>query len=162
MQGTGSKQYVGGDGGIRLIAAPDRGHPVALEGTDLEGHQLSLAAMRGKPTVVTIWWAACPPCREEAPTLVAASKRLGSSANFVGIDIRDLGTAAPKAFVAHFGVPWSSFYSPGGKAMLAFTGTLSPNAVPATVVLDSRGRVAATIAGVVPSVLTLTEMVRSA
>jgi thiol-disulfide isomerase/thioredoxin len=116
--------------------------------------------MRGKPTVVTIWWAGCPPCREEAPLLVGAHRQLGDRANFVGIDVRDGGLAGPRTFVSQFHIPWPSFYSPGGQGLLAFPGTVTPNTIPATVVLDAQGRVAASIIGAVPSQLTLVEVVR--
>jgi hypothetical protein len=91
---------------------------------------------------------------------VGAQKQLGAQAHFVGIDVRDGGTAAPKTFEDQFGISWPSFYSPGGEALLAFPGTLTPNSIPATVVLDDQGRVAASIIGVVPSALTLVEIVR--
>ena len=46
------------------------------------------------------------------------------------------------------------------EAMLAFPGTLTPNSVPATVVLDSQGRVAASIIGAVTSQVSLVYIVR--
>jgi thiol-disulfide isomerase/thioredoxin len=160
LKGTGDTQYVEGNGTVRPIAAAERGDPVDFTGEDLSGRHLSLSGLRGKPTVVNVWWAGCPPCRKEAPLLVGARKQLGDRANFVGIDIRDGGTAAGKTFQSQFGITWPSFYSPGGEAVLAFPGTLTPNSVPATVVLDSRGRVAASIIGEVPTQLTLVQVVR--
>jgi hypothetical protein len=56
-------------------------------------------------------------------------------------------------------VPYPSFYSPDGKAMLAFPGTLSPNTIPAFAVLDAQGRVAASIIGKLPSKQTLVDLV---
>ena len=160
VNGTDGKDYVSGDGAPQQIAVADRGAPIAFSGKDLAGKPLSLASMRGKPTVISVWWADCPPCRKEAPLLVGAEKTLGSTANFVGIDVRDSGTAAPKAFQTQFGVSWPSFYSPGGEALLAFPGTLTPNSIPATVILDAHGRVAASMIGAVPSQLTVVELVR--
>jgi len=160
LQGTGDKQYVTGDGTIDQVAPADRGGPVDFDGKDLDGRHLSLASLRGKPTVIPVWWANCPPCRKEAPLLVGAHRQLGDVAHFVGIDVRDSGTAGPKTFQRQFGVTWPSFYSPGGESLLAFPGTLNPNSIPATVVLDSRGRVAASIIGGVPSQLTLVQIVR--
>ena len=160
LQGTDGKQYVSGDGAINQVAVSQRGDPVDFDGKDLDGSRLSLASMRGKPTVVSVWWANCPPCRKEAPLLVGAQKQLGDSSHFVGIDVRDSGTAGPKTFQDQFGVTWPSFYSPGGQALLAFPGTLTPNTIPATVILDAQGRVAASIIGAVPSQRTLVQMVR--
>jgi thiol-disulfide isomerase/thioredoxin len=160
LNGTGDQQFVSGDGAIRPIAVQDRGQPIGFTGKDLDGKPLSLASMRGKPTVVSVWWAGCAPCRKEAPLLVGAQKQLGDQAHFVGVDVRDGGTAGPKAFVSQFGISWPSFYSPGGEAILAFPGTLTPESIPATVILDAQGRVAASIIGAVPSQLTLVQMVQ--
>lgn len=160
VNGTGGKDYVSGDGTPQQIPVADRGAPIDYAGKDLTGKPLSLTSMRGEPTVVSVWWAGCPPCRKEAPLLVGAQKQLGSTAHFVGIDVRDGGTAAPQAFQTQFGIPWPSFYSPDGQALLAFPGTLTPDSIPATVVLDAQGRVAASMIGPVPSQLTLVEIVR--
>ena len=159
LNGTDGKDYVQGDGGVHEVAPDDRGRPIDFTGKDLEGKPLSLAAMRGRPTVISVWWAGCPPCRKEAPLLVGAHEQLGDRAHFVGVDVRDGGTAAPTTFESQFGITWPSFYSPGGEALLAFPGTLTPNSIPATVVLDAQGRVAASIIGAVPSQLTLVETV---
>jgi thiol-disulfide isomerase/thioredoxin len=161
LQGTGNNQYVTGATQVRQIPVSQRGDAVTFSGRDLDGTPMSLTALRGRPTVINVWWAGCPPCRQEAPLLVGAARQLGSQAHFVGIDVRDAGTAGPKAFQSQFHIPWPSFYSPGGQGMLAFPGTLTPDTIPATVVLDAQGRVAASIVGSVPSQLTLVEVVRS-
>jgi thiol-disulfide isomerase/thioredoxin len=160
LQGTGDKGYVTGDGTIREFPVADRSDPVSLTGKDLDGRDLSLASMRGKPTVVTVWGSWCASCHQETPALVAAQKKFGDRVNFVGIDSRDSGRAQAKAFNARYGVTWPSFFSPGGEALLAFPGVLAPNSVPATVVLDAQGRPAVDINGAVPSSLTLTELVQ--
>jgi len=160
LQGTGDKGYVTGDGAIRQIPRADRTEPVTLTGKDLDGRQLSLESMRGKPTVVTVWGSWCASCHQETPALVAAKKRLGDRVNFVGIDSRDTGTAQAKAYNDRYGVTWPSYFSPGGEALLAFPGVLAPNSVPATVVLDAQGRPAVDINGAVPSTLTLVELVQ--
>jgi thiol-disulfide isomerase/thioredoxin len=160
LHGSGDTGFVGGDGTYRQFDLADRGDPISLDGTDLDGKPLSLASMHGKPTVVTVWGSWCTACRQDSPYLVAAHKQLGSTANFVGIDSRDPGAAQGRAYNAHFHITWPSFFSPGGQALLAFPGILTPNSVPTTVVLDAQGRAAATISGAVPSTLTLVEIVR--
>lgn len=160
LQGTGNKGFVSGDGAVKQVAVADRDAPVSYSGEDLDGKQLSLASMRGKPTVVVVYGAWCTFCRADAPLLVAAHKKLGTKANFVGIDARDGSTAAPRAFTRNFGITWPSFYSPGGEALLAFPGTLTPNTIPATVVLDAQGRTAASILGQLPSYRTVVDLVQ--
>jgi thiol-disulfide isomerase/thioredoxin len=160
LQGTGDKGYVTGDGAIRTIAVADRGDAISLSGQDLDGKPISLASMRGKPTVVTVWGSWCASCRKDSPYLVEAQKQLGDRVNFVGIDSRDAGTSQAKAYNQRFGIGWPSFFSPGGEALLAFPGVLTPNSVPATVVLDDQGRAAVDINGGVPSTLTLVQLVQ--
>jgi thiol-disulfide isomerase/thioredoxin len=160
LDGTGDKGYVAGDGSIRQIPVAERGDPVMLSGKDLDGRPISLAAMRGKPTVVTVWGSWCASCHQDSPLLVSAARQLGGKVNFVGIDSRDNGTAQAKAYDQRYGITWPSFFSPGGEALLAFPGVIGPNSIPSTIVLDARGRPAAAINGGVPSSLTLVQMVQ--
>jgi hypothetical protein len=90
---------------------------------------------------------------------VAAARELGNRAQFVGINIRDSSTEQARSFVRTFEVPYPSYFSPDGEAMLAFAGTLTPNSIPSFVVLDAEGRVAASIVGELPSRTTLVEVV---
>jgi thiol-disulfide isomerase/thioredoxin len=159
LDGTGDKGFVSGDGRVQVIDAAERDGAVALTGEDLDGEPLDLADLRGKPAVVLVWGSWCAPCRAEAPELVAADRELRGEAEFVGINVRDASTAQAKGFVRTFGVDYPSFYSPDGKALLSFSGTLSPNSIPATVVLDAEGRVAASILGSIPSTRTLVDVV---
>ena len=119
---------------------------------------MKLADFRGKPLVVVVWGSWCAPCRAEAPDVVAAAEKLEGTAEFVGLNIRDASADNARAFVRSFDVPYRSFYSPGGEAMLAFGGTLTPNSIPSFVVLDDEGRVAASILGELPSTTTLVEV----
>ena len=49
------------------------------------------------------------------------------------------------AFVRTFDVPYPSIYDQQGRTLLAFRGTLVPSAVPSTVIIDRKGRVAASV-----------------
>jgi thiol-disulfide isomerase/thioredoxin len=159
LPGSGSKGYVTGDGSLSLVASADRGDALELTGEDLDGKRLDLADLRGRPTVVSVWGSWCAPCNAEAPDLVRAANRLEGTANVVGIDVRDSSQAQARSFVRKYDVPYPSFYSPDGKALLSFAGTLGANSVPATVVLDADGRVAASVLGTIPSVETLVDVV---
>jgi thiol-disulfide isomerase/thioredoxin len=150
---------VTGDGSVRAVPTSERGAAVRLTGTDLDGRRLDLAGLRGRPVVVVVWGSWCTPCRAEAPDVVAAAKRLRGTAHVVGIDIRDPSTSQASSFVRRYAVPYPSFYSPDGQALLAFRGTLTPNSIPSFVVLDARGRVAASIIGQLPSTTTLVDLV---
>lgn len=159
LEGTGDQGFVSGDGTVSVVKATDRDSPVELAGEDLEGEPLDLADLRGKPTVVTVWGSWCGPCVAEAPDVVAAAEELRREAHFVGINLRDPSTAEALAYERKFDVPYPSFYSPDGEAMLAFPGALGPRTIPAFVVLDEEGRIAASIIGQLPSTTTLVELV---
>jgi len=150
---------VTGDGSVTEVKTAQRGEPVTLTGQDLDGKPLDLASFHGKPVVLVVWGSWCAPCRAEAPDVVAAARKLGDRAQFVGINIRDASTDQAKAFVTHYGVPYPSIYAPKGDALLAFSGTLTPNSIPSFVVLDHQGRIAASLIGPLPSTTTLLEVV---
>ena len=162
LSGTGGQQYVAGDGQVLQVEAADRGAPVEMSGTTLDGKRLSLSDYRGQVVVVNVWWSGCPPCRTEMPTLVKAASSDDHAAAYVGINIRDGGEAQAEAFVRRFHVPYPTVFDPSGKALLPFAGTLSPRSVPATVILDPQGRIAASVIGPLPSPLTLTELIDDA
>jgi thiol-disulfide isomerase/thioredoxin len=158
LEGTGERGFVTGDGRVAQLAPDERDQPVELTGEDLDGESLDLADFRGKPVVVVVWGSWCAPCRKEAPDVVGAAGDLEDTAQFVGLNIRDASTAQAKGFVRTFDVPYPSVFSPDGKALLPFSGTLPPNSIPSFVVLDSEGRVAASIIGELPSRTTLVEV----
>ena len=159
LEGTGDKGYISGDGQIHAIDPVDRDKPIALTGADLDGNELSLEDLRGKVVVVNYWWSQCPPCRVEQPALNDAATEVADDAAFIGINIRDLSADNGLAYVRKFDVPYPSVYDPSGKALLAFSGVLTRNAIPSTLVLDKEGRVAATVIGAVPGTRTIPDLV---
>lgn len=156
-EASGDKGYVTGDGTITTVPVADRDAPVQLRGTDLDGRPLDVATYRGRPVVVVVWGSWCVECREEADDVTAAARELGDRVQFLGIDLRDSPDQA-RAYERRFEVTWPSFDSPGGNEMLAFPGTLNPNTIPAFVVLDAQGRVAASVRGQLPSRQTLVDL----
>ena len=159
---SGDQGYVSGTGIVTTVKAAERRPPAAVAGTTLDGARVSLADFRGQVVVVNVWGSWCSPCRAEAPMLADAARELTSQGvAFVGIDSRDPSKAAARAFVRRFDVPYPSIYDQGGKTLLAFRGTLSPNSVPSTVVLDPQGRVASSVLGAITRT-TLEDLVEDA
>lgn len=160
VDGTGDKGYISGDGVVTVLPEKDREKPGKVSGETLEGDEVSLDDYAGKIVVVNVWGAWCPPCRAEADDLSEAARRLADDGVvFLGINTRDNGRDTALAFQESRDVPYSSIFDPGGRNLLAFRGTLPPQAIPSTVVVDARGRVAASIIGPVPSVTTLVDVV---
>lgn len=143
----GQSGFVSGNGNVSTFAAADRKPAPELTGKTLDGKTWTLAEQTGKVVVLNVWGSWCPPCRKEAPELVAASKELGSTVQFIGLNTRDLDPAPAKKFVQEFGVPFPSIYDPNGKALLRFRGQISPKAIPTTLVIDKNGKVAGRVVG---------------
>jgi thiol-disulfide isomerase/thioredoxin len=145
---SGDQGYVAGNGIITSLDVADRKAPGPVTGKTLEGKRISLSDYAGKVVVVNVWGSWCAPCRAEAPMLADAARDLASrDVVFLGIDSRDPSTAAARAFVRRFDVPYPSIYDQRGRTLLSFRGTLTPNSVPSTVVVDRQGRVAASVLG---------------
>lgn len=139
--------YVSGDGSTRTWAPDERGTPVELAGTDFTGAPVDVADWRGDVVVLNTWYAACPPCRAEAPDLVAlATDYAGDGVRLLGINGTDDAGAA-QAFERTFAVPYPSLADTDGRAVASLQGSVPLQAVPTTVVLDRAGRVAARVLG---------------
>lgn len=155
---TGDKGYVTSSGVVSQLAAAEREQPVELVGTDLDGDSVDLADYRGAPLVLVVWGSWCVECRIEQEAVNEAAAELEGTAEFLGLDVRDnLGSA--RTYERQKQVPYPSLDANDGQALLAFQGTLAPYTVPAFVVLDAEGRVAASIIGRLPSKLTLVRLV---
>lgn len=143
--GGGNTNFVAGKDGISTVAQDKRVAAPELSGETLEGEQLDVADYKGKVVVLNVWGSWCNPCRAEAKYFAkVAEDYADKGVQFVGINTRDGSTTAALAFEKDFGIPYPSLYDPTGKLMLRFEkGTLNPQAIPSTLVLDRDGRVAA-------------------
>ncbi|MGQ2916551.1 TlpA disulfide reductase family protein, partial [Microbacterium aurantiacum] len=82
--------YASRDGSISEFAPADRGEPIAFDGMTDAGHAVSSSDYAGEVLVVNFWYAACAPCRVEAPDLAALSdKYQDAGASFLGVNIYD-------------------------------------------------------------------------
>ncbi|MDT4996040.1 MAG: hypothetical protein QOD45_108, partial [Pseudonocardiales bacterium] len=105
--GTGDTGYITGNGVVTTIAAADRKDVPHLSGEALDGSVVDIKDDLGKVVVINVWAAWCPPCRKEAPDLVAAARRLPQVA-FIGIDTQETNKAAADASVRAYHVPYDS------------------------------------------------------
>lgn len=146
---TGASEDEGfatGDGGYTRIPPAERTAAPQITGKDLAGKPLSLADHAGKVVVLNVWGSWCPPCRHEAPQLVKAAAATKGTAQFLGINTRDLDPAQALAFVRSFKINFPNFYDPDGALLLELK-AIPPKAIPSTLVLDQQGRIAARILG---------------
>ena len=65
---------------------------------------------------------------------------------FVGLDTRDSDTSA-QAFVDRFGITYPQAIDTDGQVQLLFRDTLPAQAIPSTLIVDAKGKVAARFLG---------------
>ena len=143
-----NKNYIAGDGTVVEIAEANRGEPIVWQGPTESGGILKSDQLEGVVVVMNFWYAACAPCRAEAPDLVEVNRLfIGKNVQFVGVNVRD-SAATALAFDRNFDITWPSIIdAKSGSVLLAFTGLVPPQAVPTTLVIDKKGRVAARVLG---------------
>lgn len=154
---SGSQQgYISGTGTVTEIAIADRGEAVSWESVTDEGDVVTSEDYLGEVVVLNFWYAACPPCRVEAPDLEELHQEFdGAGASFLGVNVRDQAETSV-SFAAENGVTYPSVVDANnGNLLLAYAGTVAPNSVPTTLVIDKQGRVASRILGALdgPSIL---------
>ena len=151
------KGYIAGDGSVTEIPADERGDAV-----EFDRHPRRRLARSAPPTTpARCSWStsgtpAAPRAAPRPPTCKEISEQFaGNGASFLGVNVRDQAASAI-AFNESYEISYPSVMDvDDGGMQLAFSGSIPPNAVPTTLVLDSSGRVAARILGQVnsPSIL---------
>jgi thiol-disulfide isomerase/thioredoxin len=142
--GGGGTNFVAGKSGLDTVPKADRTAAPKLDGETLQGEKFDVASLKGKVVVLNVWGSWCAPCRAEAPTFAKVSKELkGKGVEFVGINTRDDQKSLAVQFEKDAGIEYASLYDPDGKLMLRFPkGSLNPQAIPSTIVIDKDGKVA--------------------
>jgi thiol-disulfide isomerase/thioredoxin len=145
----GEFRFVAGTPAGEVIPADDRAAAPEFSGTLLGGGQFSSTRLAGSVAVLNFWGSWCAPCRVETPEFqeVYADVR-DEGVSFLGLNVKETSEQFAAAFVDRFGIEFPSLYDPRGEVALAFRG-YPANAIPSTIVLDPKGRVAAVYTGTV-------------
>jgi peroxiredoxin len=143
--GGGDTHFITGSDGIATVGKGERADAPDLSGETVDGKQLDVDDYKGKVVVLNVWGSWCPPCRAEAKNFQKVYEDVkDQGVQFVGINTRDTSTGPARAFEKEYGVTYPSLYDPTGKLMLRFEkGTLNPQAIPSTLVIDRDGKIAA-------------------
>ena len=135
------QSFISGNGIVMIIEKDDREIAPPITGPLLGGG--TYAQEQGRVQLMNVWASWCSPCRAEAPALQDLSVA-HPDVQFVGVLTRD-NLVAAQAFVDRFGLTYPTITD---DALLAdFTGQLSVNAIPTTLLIDKAGKVAARISG---------------
>lgn len=142
-----NKNYIAGDGAVEEYASTDRTAPIELTAETYRGTQINLQEWRGDVVVMNFWYAACAPCRVEAPHLKELHDHFkADNVHFIGINGRD-EKATAEAFERTFGIPYESVPDRNGQVLMQLTKYVAAQAYPTTLVIDKQGRVSARILG---------------
>ena len=130
--------------GLTVIPVEQRSPAPPLSGPTLTGGTADVGTLIGEPVIVNSWASWCEPCREEIPLLRSISAERPAVA-IVGLDVQDR-TESAKQFADETGMTWPSIEDPNGQ-LLAQIPDVPPKALPSTIAIDRRGRIAARVIG---------------
>ena len=143
-----NKNYIAGDGTVTEFALGSRPKAADWSGVTESGEALSSTQLQGVITVMNFWYAGCAPCRIEMPELIELQTEfLPEGVQFIGVNVRDSAETS-LAFARRIGMNFPSVIdAKTGSVVLGFTGVVTPQAVPTTLVIDAEGNVSARVLG---------------
>jgi thiol-disulfide isomerase/thioredoxin len=143
-----NKNYIAGDGTVTEYSLGSRPKAADWSGVSESGDNLSSDQLVGVITVINFWYAGCAPCRVEMPELIQLQDQfLDDEVQFIGVNVRDTPETA-LAFARQVNLNFPSVMdATTGSVVLGFTGVVTPQAVPTTLVIDSEGNVSARVLG---------------
>lgn len=143
-----NKNYIAGDGTVTEFALGSRPKAASWSGITESGEAISSTQLDGVITVMNFWYAGCAPCRIEMPELIELQTEfLPEGVQFIGVNVRDSAETS-LAFARRIDMNFPSVMdAKTGSVVLGFTGVVTPQAVPTTLVIDAQGNVSARVLG---------------
>lgn len=125
------------------VTAPELSLPLLED----ERQELSLRDFRGDIVVVNFWASWCGPCRAEQPDLNAVRDRFAADGvEFLGVDVQESSRVTGMGHKDEFSIEYPSLWDPRTSFAAQFEG-VNPQTLPATIIVDRRGRVAVGLVG---------------
>ena len=149
-QSSGNQfRYVQANKKGSVIEAARRKQAGPVAGSLLTGGDYRLSDDRGKVVVLNFFASWCPPCQSETPQFDSIYReRKSAGVQFVGLDVKDPSKSAALSWIKDKGVTFPVVYDEPARSAIQL-GDVPMAALPSTVVIDKRGRVAAVYVGAV-------------
>jgi cytochrome c biogenesis protein CcmG, thiol:disulfide interchange protein DsbE len=91
-----------------------------IVGTTLDGAQLDLASLAGRPVIINFWGPSCVPCRDEFPLLVSKlAQHAADGLAVVGV-LTDDPPEPAREFVARYSASWPTVIDPDKSIKAAY------------------------------------------
>lgn len=147
-QAGGDFRYVGATARGHVIPMPERKRTGDVTAPYLSGGgTFRLSSLKGQVVVLNYWATWCPPCITETPGFDRIYRSLkAKKVAFVGVDVKEASPSKAQAFVADNHISYPMVFDEIGRTALQL-GKVPLMSLPATVVIDRAGRVAAVYAG---------------
>lgn len=142
-----NKNYISGDGSVTEFNG-EKSVGEKWTSTTFDGQSISSDSLIGHVTVLNFWYAGCAPCRAETPDLAKiAADYKDQEVYVVGVNVRDTAATA-LAFARTHKLNYPSVMDiETGAVVQAYTGVVSPSAVPTTLVINAKGEVTSRVLG---------------
>lgn len=103
----------------------------------LDGAQVSLASLQGRPVVLNFWASWCVPCREEAPLFRELGERRGGENGpaILGILFQETKEQNARDFIQEYALAYPNLRDPGIKTGINY----GVAGIPETVFIDRQG-----------------------
>jgi len=127
--------------------APAELHPgmeaPLFSGLDLNGKEVSLKDLRGRPVLIDFWSSTCAPCLKAAIPIRRIADQHDGALRIVGVSL-DEDRKAFEAFVYNHHLPGIQIFDGGGwRGPIARLYGVAQEGIPHYVLLDASGRIAA-------------------
>jgi len=119
---------------LKLQFGVDRGSDVVF--THEDGSDVTLAAFKGKYTVLNFWATWCAPCRKEMPHLSELADEFGADLNVITVATGLNQRPAMERFLAEIGVDNLPLHTDANSALARDMGVIG---LPVTLIMDPEG-----------------------
>ena len=141
LSAQNENSFVAGSGNAVFLKKSERKDAPNISGKTLTSGVKTLRT--DQVTVINVWASWCAPCRAEAPLLQDFSIKY-PQVQFAGILTRD-NLSSAKAFYENFELTYPTFIDDA--LLIGFRGSIIPNAIPTTLIVDKKGKIVVRISG---------------